>query len=106
MGTALSSKGSGHGGAMMGGLLGLGAEHAFDDHNYDGPDTVAVENNYYGDIDVGCNPTGAFAISCWWVQTLDLMMDLTVVILMLIQFLDKDDINDIRAIKSILLAAI
>ena len=48
-GTAPStSKGSGHGGAMMGGLLGVGAgllggamlEHAFDDHNYDGPDTV------------------------------------------------------------------
>ncbi|CAD6626139.1 BAH_G0016630.mRNA.1.CDS.1 [Saccharomyces cerevisiae] len=52
-----TSKGSGHGGAMMGGLLGVGAgllggamlEHAFDDHNYDGPDTVVVENNYYGD---------------------------------------------------------
>lgn len=52
-----TSKSSGHGGAMMGGLLGVGAgllggamlEHAFDDHDYDAPDTVIVENNYYGD---------------------------------------------------------
>ncbi|CAI4453638.1 APG_G0017290.mRNA.1.CDS.1 [Saccharomyces cerevisiae] len=72
-GTAPStSKGSGHGGAMMGGLLGVGAgllggamlEHAFDDHNYDGPDTVAVENNYYGDdaggSDGGFDDAGGF----------------------------------------------
>ncbi|EJS43914.1 wwm1p [Saccharomyces arboricola H-6] len=58
--TPTAAKSSGRSGAMMGGLLGVGAgllggamlEHAFDDHSHGGPGPV-VENNYYGDDNGG-----------------------------------------------------